>query len=875
MAQLSVVLPQQRKSFNEKKKDNFKWGRDCIDAIAIRMYQFSSEGSTYHTDVQRKLSNYRLYNNQIDQSDFERECNPYGITAEEFQDKIQPYNKTYNKINVLLGEELKRPFNFRTYLVNSQAVNSYTRKRKELQKQYVEQTLNVELEKVKQRFLSLLEPEQQTPQTDEEKQQLEQELQQKVDEILSPEQIEKYMKTEWRDGVEIMMDQLLQWFNRKLRIKRKKNDGFKHALIAGEEFVWVGVINGEPVVELLNPIKVSFQKSSEVEFVQDGYFAGYRTRMTPGDVLDKWGDDLTEDQKSKIDRMQSASGLYGLTDSFIKPEITLDGLNQSLEWRMTKGATGLINTGSYGPSTLNDIDVVHVEWRSQREFGFLKYIDQDGEEQLDLVDETFKAPSIASKVKFEDLFGNKKTKQVWVDETGVPFEYEKTWLPEVWEGTKISGDIYVNIRPKPYQSRSLNDPFKVKLGYHGLVYNAMNAPNISTMDRMKPFQYLYFIVMHKMKQIIAADKVPLTMIDMSMIPKTLTNEQWLYYYNQGLGFYDANQNNTGNPGGNQSGTKGPAFTEDRSVMAHVNNYIQILAALDEQISEVSGVTRQREGQTSSNEAVTNAQQNITQSSHITEILFHAHTCLWEQVLTSLVETAQLCYKDQPKKIPVVLDDMSRSIIELNPEELTDADLGVFITDDPNDAGNMEQIRARALDFIQNGSTVSDIAKLYRATSMSQLEREFKAIEDTRNKLQQAQEQAANESQEKMVQMQLAATEDAQAHEIQLEQMKIDGQILLKQMEIQSQPEEVIEGVEDDTPLEYMKHELETTKADREFTLKQQDQNIKREDISIKDKQHKESLEVEKEKMKSDERIKEKEIVVKKIAAKKKPTTTKK
>lgn len=870
--ELSVVLPQQRKTFAEKKKDDFKWGKECVTAISMRMYQYNSNDNVYHTDVQRKLSNYRLYNNQIDQTDFERECNPFGITSEEFQDKIQPYNKTYNKINVLLGEEMKRPFNFRTYLINSQAVNAYTRKKTELQRDYVNQTLNAEIEKLKQKFLSQMSPEEQSPQSDEDKQKLDQELQAEVDKIMSPEQIDKYMKTEWRDGIEIMMDQLLQWFNRKLRVKRKKNDGFKHALIAGEEFVWTGVVNGEPVIELLNPVKTFFHKSSEVEYVQDGYYAGYRTRMTPADVLDKWGDDLTEDQKEMLDKAQSSNGLYGITDSFINPEIKLEGLNKSLEWRMTKGGTGLINTGSYGPSTLNDVDVVHCEWRSQREFGFLKYIDQDGEEQLDLVDETFTPPSTASKVKFTDNFGNKKTKLVWVDESDTPFELEWTWLPEVWEGTMIAGNIYVNIRPKPYQARSLSDPYKVKLGYHGLVYNAMNAPNISTMDRMKPFQYLYFIVMHKMKQVIAADKVPLTMIDMSMIPKTLTNEQWLYYYNQGLGFYDANQNNQGNPQQN-SGTKGPAFTEDRSVMQHVSNYISILAALDEQISEVSGVTRQREGQTSSNEAVTNAQQNITQSSHITEILFHAHTCLWEQVLTSLIETAQLCYKDQPKKIPIILDDMSRAIIELRPEDYSDAELGVFITDDPNDATSMEQIRARALDFIQNGATVSDIAKLYRATSMGQLEREFKQIEAAKQQIQQATEQAQQQHEKDLQTMQKDFTEDAQAHEIQLHTMDNDARILIEEMKIGAmQP--TIEENDEPSDLDYMTHEHEVNKTDRELSLKEREQNIKQQDINIKDKQHNEKLQVEREKMKSDEKIKEKEVAVKRIAARKKPSSSK-
>lgn len=851
MSQLSVILPEQRKTYSEKKKDGFKWAKDSLDAIAVRMYQYNSNDNKFHSDVQRKLVNYRLYNNELDQSDFEKDCNPFGLTAAEFKDEIQPYNKLYNKINVLLGEELKRPFNLRTYLVNDEAVNAYTRAKNDLQKKYLKHTLETEIVKYKQKIAEELGD----PQSQEEVQQMQEQLQAEADKILSPEQIEKYMTTSWRDGVEIMMDQLLQWFNKKLRIRKMKNDGFKHALISGEEFAWVGIVNGEPIIELINPVKMFYHKSSEIEYVQDGYYAGYRTRMTPADVLDRFGDDLSEKDKQTIDRMQAMSNMYGITDDIINKEIKLEGLNKSLEWRMTKGASGLQMVGSYGSSTLNDIDVIHTEWRSQRKYGFLNYYDIDGDEQETLVDETFEIPSSASKVKYTDKFGNKKIKYVWVVEN-TPYELEWIWLPEVWEGTRIAGNIYVNLRPKPYQARSLYNPFKVKLGYHGLVYNAMNAANASLMDRGKPFQYLYFILIHKMKEIIAKDMPPLTMIDMSMIPKTLTNEQWLYYYKQGLGFYDPNQNNEGNPQ-NISGQKGPAFEVQRSVMQHVSNYIEILSFLDEQINQVMGVSRQREGGTSSNEAVTNAQQNITQSSHITEILFQAHNSLWEQILTSLIETAQLCYKDSPKKIPVVLDDMSRSIIEMLPENFTNTEFGVFITDDPNDAQNLKDIRQMALNFSQNGATISDMAKLYRATSMESLEREFEAIEKARQQAQQAQEQAQLNSQEKMNALNIEA-QDRQ-HIYRLEEIDRKGYWDLQKAELTSLGMDEGSNAEDimtqaDLAIKQAKLEIDAAHKQRQIANDERSQQFEEIKHSDELKEREKDRQLSKEEMKSKEKI---------------------
>ncbi len=776
---MSVVLPSQRKSYKEKSKDDFAWGKENIDAVSLRMYQFNeNENTGYNSDVKRKLVNYQLYNNEIDQSDFEKECNPYNIKAEEFVDKIQPYNKIPNKVNVLLGEELKRPFNFKVLLVNDSAVNAYTRAKTELQKKYVLHTFETEIANYKAQIAQQLGD----PESEEEAQQMQQELQAEVDKIVSPELMEKYLSTNWRDGLEIAMDQLLQWFNRKLRIRMMKNDGFKHALISGEELVWVGVINGEPVVELLNPVKFIGHKDSEIPFYQDGFFAGYRTRMTPSSILDRYGDDLKEEDKQKIDKATAVSSLYGITDKMLSKEINLLDLNKSLEWRLTKGATTLINTGSYGPSAINDLDVIHVEWVSQRKYGFFTYIDDNGEEQLDLMDESFEIPDVATKVKYTDKYGKGRLKYTWIDDNEQPIELEWIWLPEVWEGTRIAFEIYVNIRPKPYQARSLRDPYKVKLGYHGLCYNNMNASNISLVDRAKPFQYLYFILLHKMKEVVAKDMPPLTMIDMSMIPKTLTNEQWLYYYKQGLGFYDPNQNNEGNPS-TTSGQKGPAFEVGRSAMQHVNGYIELLAWVDVQISEVMGVTKQREGNTGQYETATNAQQSIVQSSNITEILFSMHNSLWEQVLTSLVETAQLCYKDNPKKIPVVLDDLSRAIIELHPDDMTDIELGAFISDNINDAQNMEAMRNMALTFAQNDHSMTDIAKLFSATSMKALERESAQIDKVKQQIQQQSEEAQRTHEQELAQAQIEA-QDRQ-HAYRLEEIDRKGEWDLRKAELTS------------------------------------------------------------------------------------------
>lgn len=794
--QSSIKLPRQRLSYDEKKKDNFKWGRDCIDAITLGIYstQASGEG-TYHTDIKRKLVNYKLYNNQIEQEDFEKDCNPFGITSEEYKDIIQPYNKTYNKINVLVGEEWKRPFNYKSFLVNGEASIEFNRHQTKLLREYLQTSLDLEIAKLQAEYAQQQQAkdegqeqgQQQSPEEEaQEKQAQAQELQEKINALLDPEQIKKYMQTDWRAASEIMSDEILQYLFHKLDIKKLKNFGFKHTHIAGEEFAWTGVINGEPVVKLLNPVKFFFQKSAETEYVQDGFYAGYRTRMTLADVLDEYQNALTDKEKDKLESLYTTTNLYGITDSFLRKELDYQDLNLSLDWRLTKGGTTSATSylGQYGSSLSTDVDVVHVEWRSQRKVGFKHVISEEGEpSRLKLVDEKYKLPSSAKKVKYTDKNGEDKVKYVFQDEITQEFiELEWTWIPEIWEATRIANDIYVNVRPKPFQYRSLDNPFKVKLGYHGLVYNATNAANISTMDRMKPFQYLYFIVMHKMKQILAADAPPLINIDMSMIPKKLTNEQYMYYNKLGINFYDPNQNNEGNPTTGQSGQKGVYETE-RSTMQHVAQYINILNALDEQIGEVAGVTRQREGQTSQYESVTGTQSAIVQSSHITEPIFTAHNLLWGEILTSLLETTILCWKDEVKHIPIVLSDMSRKVIEFNGEQFIGKDLGIFITDNETDNQALNKMRDLALELLQNGTKATDVMSLYRATSAEAWERNMKALEKQRDELAAQQEKYKSEAQERALKLEIEAREDVQSHEWDMQERKYEHEKELAAMEV--------------------------------------------------------------------------------------------
>ena len=722
---MNLTFPKQRLSYTEKIADDNKWGKQMIDLLVTNSnsdHTYVSPDSSEKLDRYNKMiSNYQLYNNILNQRDFEQECNPLGIEVGQFKDQIKPYNKTPNKINVLLGEEIKRPFNFKTVLTNSEGIKS----KQEYKKKLLEEYINSYVTSILKKFNPQIgEPDPQTG------------------EIIKPEHIEEYMKYSYTDSREHLDNQILQYLIRKENIQDKRNDSFKHGLVSGEEHLWVGVENGEPVVKVLNPLGVFFHKSSESKYVEDGLYAGFRTRMTSGDVIDRFGEYLTEKDLNKVEGRTLGENNYPAKDMrYNHTEVTDAYMQDSL-------AGGTIDQGSYGKPKSEDWVVTHVEWRSQKKVGFVTYTNEEGDEITMIVSEDFKVPSYAKIVT--SVYHSKNLTKYEFD--GMTLEW--AWIPEIWEGIKIGDNIYCCIGPKNYQYRSIDNPHKIKLGYHGLVYSAMNAEPISLMERMKPFQYLYFIIAHKLKRLIARDKGQIFHFDLSMVPESIGLEKTIYYLEEmDIDFYNPLAN-AETPGSYQRGKV--TGSTSRSNMQHILNYVQLMAAIDEQINDVAGITRNREGQTSPNQAVGNAQQDLMMSSTITEaIYFKPHDYVWESALNSLIQCAQVVWKDKNIVKQYVLDDLSIQTLEVPSESLVNADLGVFISNSSRDVELFSELRALAQPLLQNDKAkFSDIIKLLKSTSVRELELNIKESEEDSQQRQLEQIRAQQEAQQQAQQMAL-------------------------------------------------------------------------------------------------------------------------
>ena len=771
-------------------KKNDEWRRACIDVIVSR------EGSTFISGRSRKdilRINYDLYNSIFSEDDFKHIVNPFNVD-EGFPAHPQSFNIIKPKIDLLIGEETKRPFNFKVFSTNDDTINDVHEKKKEMiVQEYLEHALHGSNDP--------------------------KEMDKKMQEI------DTYIKNKYATAPEQMAYNSLLYLREFLNIDHEMIKGFKDGLVAGEEIYYTGIINGEPSLERVNPYTFTYDNDPDLEFIEDGDWAVRRFLMSPGAIYDRFQSIMTEDDLDKLLAMIGGSTLHSRPSDvnfntiIYKDKIISDVTNDEF----FKGQL---------------LPVWHCTWKSFKKIYYIRRIDEKGEEEQDIVDETYRLSE---------------------EEKVQGFTLEADWITETWEGHRIGTDIYLDIKPIQYQFTSLDSPKISKLPYVGARYNCTNTRNRSMVDLMKPLQYLYIVIWYRLEVALAKDKGRVINMDITQIPKSMGIgvEKWMHYLTAlGVNFINPYEEGWDIPG--REGGKPAAYNQmssiDLSMAAIISEYINLLNKIEDMAGELSGVSKQRQGEISKDELVGNVQRATIQSSHITEPIFEMHNIIKKHVYTSLLNTAKYAWTENKKKrLTFVADDFTRQFLEIT-EDFLYSDLDIFVSDSTKEAQNLEALRTLVQPAMQNGATLSDAAEILTSESINQIKRKLKEIEDKRQQQQQEQAQAEQKSQQQIAQMQQQAQQEAnkiheddsiRRAETMIKVAEINAQAKLAVAEKSKMNDNKEEPVEDNSTelialeLEEQKmmldHTMEHHQLDEEIRKNKSLEDIKRKELEIKKK----------------------------------------
>ena len=704
--QTTLHFPPQKLSRGAKNKT---WAKKCIDAAEdLSIFRYDGIRESY----KNKLANYNLANDVLDTKDIEKVTNPLGLAEATFPAKMQNYPIANPKIDLLVGEERKRRFNWQVRVTNDDAISQKEEEKKSQIMQFLQEQITAEAFDEKDAEAKL-------------------------------QKLNKYLNFEWQDLRERTATHILNYLFKALDMKDMFSRGFEDALIAGEEIYCADIVGGEPILRRVNPLNLHTVRTGESPYIEDSDIIVEDGYYSPGQIVDTFYDYLTPADIKDIDENLTTSG----DNDFIKigereQSIMLEGLID----------TDAASNKPYGTAydTEGNIRVMRVCWRSLKKVGTLKYYDEEGIEQETIVSEEYKIDK----------------------EAGESIKW--FWIGEWWEGTKIGEDKYVKIQARPLQFRSMTNLSKCGSGYTGIAYNINSSKAKSLMDRMKPYQYLYNVFMYRTELAFAKSKGKIASLDLAMVPDQWDPEKWMYYA-EVHGWAVKDSFKEAKKGAAQGKLAGQMQAQSPVLDLEMGNYIQqhimMLQFIEGQLGKISGVSEQRQGQIENRELVGNVERAVSQSSHITEKWFDLHNHVKKKAMSALLETAKYAWRDsKDKRVQYVLDDMSTSMLKLDGEQFNEADFGLVLSDTANDQELLGTLKQLAHAGIQNDKMdFSTLMDIYLDPSIASMRRKIEKKES--DKLQRDQE--AQEQQGKMQEQALQAQAEQQQAAQDFEIKKLD------------------------------------------------------------------------------------------------------
>lgn len=348
-------------------------------------------------------------------------------------------------------------------------------------------------------------------------------------------------------------------------------------------------------------------------------------------------------------------------------------------------------------------------------------------------------------------------------------EAEELWVNEAWEGTRIGDEVYVDIRPMPVQFARLSNPSRCHFGIIGSLYSLGGDRPFSLVDMMKPYNYMYDVIHDRLNRLIAKNWGNLLELDLASLPQGFDIEKWMYYARESnLVIKNSFSEGSGAArgklaGGLNNNGKGVIPFEMGQT---INSYVSYLEYLKKEMSEVVGISPQREGAISNRETVGGVERATVQSAHITEWLFSIHNDVKRRVYEAFLEVAKAALRGQSRKFSHILSDNSLSVVDIDGDEFAECDYGLSV-DCSNEAQALKQsIETLAQAALQTQAlSFSGIMRLYSSSSLAEKQR---MVEKAEQDALRRQEQAA-QRQQQMAQQQLQAQQQTAQAQMQAEE----------------------------------------------------------------------------------------------------------
>jgi len=300
-----------------EKEKNDEWCNSVLGSIVSYM---SYNESSYGDSRTRDINNYSIYNGNINQGDYAYITEQYGLS---YPARLVNYPIITPKIDLLVGEELKRPIDMKVSTINKEAV---IRK--------LDHKVAIEMKSLLEDIHKDFEETYGAPITDE------------GQGMPVPDDIGIYMKYNYREMVEENAQDGLEYVLNRYNLKDKFKEGFRDLLVTGKEFYKVDIVNGDPHARRVDPRSVIYDTSVHSDYLDDAAWVGEERWLSVNEINDEFKEYLTKDDLLILDEMRTSYGQ------------DISDYNNQLLWV----------DSAHGKE--NRIRIVTAEWKSLRAIKF-------------------------------------------------------------------------------------------------------------------------------------------------------------------------------------------------------------------------------------------------------------------------------------------------------------------------------------------------------------------------------------------------------------------------------------------------------------------------------------------------------------------------
>lgn len=470
-------------------------------------------------------------------------------------------------------------------------------------------------------------------------------------------------------------------------------------------------------IEVLNPLNVFIDRNPDSIYIKDSYRVVVRSWLTKSQVLAKYGKELSKEDISK------------LRD----------------DWQDK-------TTGEYRRSNSPVISV---------------YDDMDDED--------------------EDIIPGRPHS----DRGNLIPVYEVEWIEtddnfimQRYNTIRISDEYYILRGKDENVVRSQSNPNQCSLTVNGVVFLNRSKEPYSLILKCASMQDRYDLLIYYRDILIANSGIKGSIVDISMIPKFLgvqfpeRIQKYMAYKKAGVQLIDTTME--GRAEGQPLNTIFNGF--DDSIPAAAVQAIEVtIQSVENTVSSITGVFRERLNGIQQRDAVSNIQQGVTNSFTITKPYYQQMDLVTCEILTDCLNLAKVVFRNGLEGT-LILGEHQQQIFTALPQYFTFTDYDIHVTSSTEIMQDMQTIKSMLPDLIKSGLVSADIIfEAVTAKSLTQLKLAVKKAlakqKQENNQLQQLSqqlEQVQQQNQELQKQLQQAQQQIKSLNEqkMQLDQKKI-------------------------------------------------------------------------------------------------------